>query len=89
MADLTAEETEAAKLVAEAEKVKAEAEEKAKTEVEKLKMEIEVSDHEHRWKRGILAGDIAGGKYVKSCFVDGCGKIEQIAFEEWQTISDR
>ena len=85
MADLTAEEMEAAKFVAEAEKVKAEAEEKAKAEAEKLKTEVEELDHEHRWRRGILAG----GKYVKSCFVDGCGKIVQIAFEEWQTISDR
>lgn len=79
MEEMTPEELEAAKLVTEAERLKAEAEVKAKMEVE------EIVDHEHRWKRGILAG----GKYVKSCFVDGCGKIEQIAFEEWQTISDR
>lgn len=48
-------------------------------------LKASVIEHEHRWKRGILTG----GKYVKTCFVEGCGKIEQILFEEWQTISDR
>lgn len=61
------------------------AEDAAKLVADAEALKASVIEHEHRWKRGILTG----GKYVKTCFVEGCGKIEQILFEEWQTISDR
>lgn len=43
---------------------------------------LDLTEHKHKFKRGMLPG----GKYVKTCSVNGCGEMEEIDFAEFSVM---